>query len=74
MKLPGQRKAVNSMAGKKYEHLVLNEVLHQHSIPTAMYSPFLSGTQHFWKLVPRGRAFAFYYVKDRHVCGRPAYP
>ena len=52
------------MAGKKYEHLVLNEVLHQHSVPTAMYSPFLSGTPHFWKLVPGAVGqFAFYYVK-----------
>jgi hypothetical protein len=52
------------MAAKKYEHLVNSDILRQHSVPTQMYSPFLSGSPYFWKLMPGAVGqFAFYYVK-----------
>lgn len=49
---------------KKFEKLVNEKLLVQHSPKPNMYSPYLAGGPDFWKNVPGAVAqFAFYYVE-----------
>jgi hypothetical protein len=51
------------MAEKIYNHLVLNELVHQPMTHTPQNSPYLSGGPFYWKLVPGAIGqFAFYYI------------
>lgn len=51
------------MSDKKYDKLIAQNIIHQHSQVMPMYSPFLSGNQDFWRMVPGAVGqFAFYFV------------
>jgi hypothetical protein len=60
------------MAVKKYEHLVLNEVVQGFPAQPPMNSSFLVGNPYFWKLMPGATGqFAFYYVMKPGMFAEP---